>query len=230
MATSEVFERTVKIQYYRDAASRGGRAKVAIPARIRREAGVEAGSFMEWTEQVGKLVAVPRLSPSLRTSPVYPGGRDQLFCLFPGVFWKKYHLQKGAEFVWQLTGTKASGSISVPKIRRRPIKARDKTLTLSHTVYLLRHQTRYRVNIPIDCVRAVSLTSEQFVRWEEDKETIRCTPVVEESMDTTHIEVRKAGTQVDIPRFLCKKYDLFGKSCTWTLTQGTLTGTIQATA
>lgn len=228
MTTSSVFERTVKIQYHRDAASGGGRAKVTIPARIQREAGVEAGSFMAWTEQSGKLIATPTFTPSLYTTSVYPGGRDQLFCLFPGVFWRKYQVQPGAEFHWRLKGKQASGTLAVPKLSRRTILARDKTLERSQTVPLLRHQTRYRITIPIEDVQDLNLTSDLFICWEADQDLIRCTPVADERMETTSIEVRKTGVQVEIPKLLCDAYDLFGKSCTWTLKKGTLTGTIQA--
>lgn len=227
MTTSNVFERTVKIQYHRDATSGGGRAKLSVPARIQREAGVEAGSFMAWTEQAGKLVATPTLTPSLNTTTVYPGGRDQLFCLFPGVLWRKYQVQPGAEFHWRLKGKQASGSIAVPKYPRRTIQTRDKTLERSQTVPLLRHQTRYRITIPAEGVQALGLTSDLFVSWEAEQDVIRCTPVADERMATTHIEVRKTGTQVEIPKLLCDAYDLFGKSCTWTLEKGMLTGTIQ---
>jgi bifunctional DNA-binding transcriptional regulator/antitoxin component of YhaV-PrlF toxin-antitoxin module len=231
MQASDIFERTVKIQYHRDAASGGGRAKVGIPVRIRREAAVEAGTFVAWTEQAGKLVAVPVLSPSLHTTTVYPGGRDQIFCLFPGVLWRKYDVQPKAEFHWRLEGQRARGWIAVPKCARRAILARDKTLKLSQTVDLSRqrrHQTRYRVNIPLDYVKALNLKTGQFVCWEECEGGICCTPVRDERMNTTCIEVRKAaGTQVEVPKFLCEKYDLFGKQCTWTLTQGTLTGTVE---
>lgn len=228
MTTSHVFERTVKIQYHRDAASGGGRAKVTIPARIQREAGVEAGSFMAWTEQSGKLVAAPTLTPSLCTTPVYAGGRDQLFCLFPGVFWRKYQVQPGAEFHWRLTGKQASGTLAVPKLPRRTIRVSDKILERSRTVPLLRHQTRYRITIPAEDVQALNLNSDLFVCREADQDVIRCTPVADERMETTSIEVRKTGTQVEIPKLLCDAYDLFGKSCTWTLKNGTLTGVIQA--
>lgn len=230
MTTSHVFERTVKVQYHRDATSGGGRAKVTIPARIQREAGVEAGSFMTWAEQTGKLVATPTLTPSLCTTPVYAGGRDQLFCLFPGVFWRKYQVQPGAEFHWRLKGKQASGSMAVPKLPRRPIQTRDKTLEKSQTVPLLRHQTRYRITIPAEDVQVLNLTSDLFVRWEVEQGAIRCTPVADERMETTHIEVRKTGVQVEIPKLLCDTYDLFGKSCTWTLEKGTLSGIIQGTS
>ena len=104
---------------------------------------------MEWTEQRGKIVGTPVLKPSLHTTTVFPGGRDQLYCLFPGVFWKKYHLQKGVEFHWSLKGTQAQGFIDIPKILRRPVRAKDRSLESSQTVYLLRHQARYRSTIPI---------------------------------------------------------------------------------
>lgn len=65
---------------------------------------------MEWTEQTAKLVATPTLTPSLHTTTVYPGGRDQMFCLFPGVLWHKYHVQRGAEFHWVPKGQRASGT------------------------------------------------------------------------------------------------------------------------
>ena len=148
MNNSESFQRTVKIQYHRDAASGGGRAKLSIPVRIRREAGVEAESFMEWAEQRGKIVGKPVLVPSLRTTTVFPGGREQLYCLFPGIFWKKYHLQKGAEFHWSLKGTRAQGVILVPRLTQRPVRAADTSSDASQTGYLLRHQARYRSTIP----------------------------------------------------------------------------------
>ncbi len=224
--STATFDCKVKIQYHRDRTSGGGRAKATIPVRIRREAAVEAGSFMEWREEAGKLVATPTLTPSLCSTAVYPGGRDQLYCLFPGVFWKKYDLQKGAELHWSLKGKEAVASMALPKRARRRLSAKDKNLTLSHTVWLLRHQQRYRVNIPTECLQALKLTAEHLVRWEEIEGGIRCTPVREEAMDTTRIEIRKAGNQVEIPKFLCDTYDLFGQRCTWTLQKGELFGTI----
>ncbi len=229
METSKSFQRTVKIQYHRDATSGGGRAKLTIPVRIQLEAGVQNGNFMEWAEQRGRIVGKPVFAPSLHTTTVFPSGRDQLYCLFPGVFWKKYHLEKGAEFHWRLKGSRAQGFIEIPAVKPqpRPVRAKDTSPEATQTVYLLRHQTRYRSTVPVEFCRALSLSAEHFVRWQDTGDTITCTPVMEEAMDTTGVELRKSGTQVEIPNFLCKKYDLFGKSCAWMLKQGILTGTIR---
>ena len=184
---------------------------------------------MEWTEQRGKIVGKPALTPSLCTSAVFPGGRNQLFCIFPGVFWKKYGLSKGAECHWTLKGSHAQAVVVVPRRARREIAPADSAVELTQSVYLLRHKTRYRVNIPKECRQAAGLTTEHFARWEETADGIVCVFVAEDGMDTTAIEERKAGTQVEIPKFLCEKYDLYGKSCLWTLTQGALTGLIRLT-
>jgi hypothetical protein len=233
MSKSAYYHRTVKIQISSNAPRGGMKAKIVIPAHIQREAAIEAGSLMAWRETSGKMLCTPVRHASLSTSTVFAGGREQLYCGVPGVFWRKYDIAKGTLFHWEMQAGKARGFLEVQTISkralpdRRSLRARDKGLERTQVVQLLRSRSRLRVNIPAEFCRLVNLKPGDFMRWEEMPQGIHGIPTRSESLNTTMIEQRKAGMQVEIPKLLCEKYRLHGGACTWKLQKGKLVGSVE---
>jgi hypothetical protein len=232
MSKSAYYHRTVKIQISSNAPRGGMKAKIVIPVHIQREAAIEAGSFMAWRECPGKILCTPVQHASLSTSTVFAGGREQLYCGFPGVFWRKYDIAKGTLFHWEVKAGKVRGFLEVQPVSKRTLpdkrslRARDKGLERTQAVHLLRSHSRLRVNIPAEFCRLVHLKPGDFMRWEETPQGIHGIPTRFESLNTTVIEQRKAGMQVEIPKLLSEKYSLQGGACTWTLQKGKLVGEI----
>ena len=227
MAKSEYYRRTMKIQISSDDVSGGTRARVGIPVRIQRDAAIDAGDFIEWKEISGKILCTPALETSLHTSAFFSSGRQQLYCGFPGVFCRKYGIEKGSAFHWEMKAKKVQGFLEVRKLPRREIRAKDKSIEKIHTVKILRYESRLRINIPAGLCQLLNIKPGYFMRWEEVPEGIQCIPDVYEHMSTTMIEKRKAGMQVEIPKLLFEKYNMQGGECTWKLQNGKLAGYIE---
>ncbi len=225
---NDLFQRSVKIQFSRNPRGTGSKARVTIPARIQRQTAIEAGSYMRWSEPLGQIRCVPVREPSLSTTAVFFSGKEQLFCSFPGVFCQKSGLTKGAEFTWTLRGQQVHGFLDVSRLPRKILRARDKDMEKSRSVpfLLLKQEGRVRLTLPAEFCRLLNLQSGHVIRWKETTTTIQAEPHVQAAMNSTAIEWRKSGIQVEIPRFLCLKYQFQNGICVWAMKQGKLLGTI----
>jgi hypothetical protein len=227
--TPTAFHRTVKLQLGKNSSPGSIKAKIGIPARIGREAALAPGMFIAWQELRGMLHGAPATTASLHASTIFAGGHDQLYCGVPGLFCTKYDLAPGTLFEWQLAAGQVTVSSNVRKRHKQEIRTRNTDLHKTIPVHLLPMpaEGRLRVTLPAEFVHLLNLQPGHFIRWDVTPEAIQAIPSRSEHLNTTHLVQRQHGLQVEIPKLLGDQYALSaGQTCTWTLQQGRLVGTI----
>lgn len=223
MSTTEYYHRSVKLQF-----ADITKVRIVIPVRIRRAAEIEPGTnwLMQWRETTGKIIGCPVKEASLTTTAIFPGGREQMYCVFPKLFCRKYQLSKGTCFNWELRDGRIQGSLEVPTSPRRYLRTYKKPPQQKYVSPLHHHNGRLRITIPTVLCDLLNIKPEHFARWTKRGPRLLCRLTHDEYLDTTAVEHRRSGVQVEIPKFFCDHYRLLGQQCTWTFHHHTLTGAI----